>query len=210
VGQNEYGNCIEGELATEFYAEGETVNVQVAPGNFGQNTHAALENRFAIEAADGIYECDVPVTPDPLTGLDTDGRDRVQGRYVEGRTYIDNPGTAQEITYDFRPGCDYRLVSIPVLAAFPAQGAAEDVLVLGISTFAIVGWDRQASWGNGEADTATDCVPPGGGWPGAGETFKCEMVWGYFMKDALPPDILVNQISDTGNPFAPLMIAMVE
>jgi len=206
VGVDEYGNCIEGELATEFYEEGETVNVQVAPGNFGKNTHTALNNRFAIEAADGIYECDVPVTPDPLTGMDTDGRDRVQGSYVEGRTHIENPGTAQEITYEFRPGCDYRLVSIPVLAAFPPQGAAEDVLVLGVSTFAIVGWDRQAPWSNDEADTANDCGNIGG----PGPNFACEMVWGFFMKDALPPDILVNRISDSGNPFAPLMIAMVE
>ncbi len=199
-GIDEYRKCIEGKLATEFYTEGDTVNISVQPGNFGTNTNTPLNNRYAIEAANGYY-CDVPVTPDPFTGLDTNGRDLVQAVYVEGR-----PSQG----YVFTPGCDYRLVSIPFISHFPPQGASEDVLVLGVSTFAIVGWDRQAAWSNQEADTATDCVPPGGGWPGAGETFKCEMVWGYFMKDALPPDILVNQISETGNPFAPLMIAMVE
>ena len=39
--------------------------------------------------------------------------------------------------------------------------------------------------------------------------FECQMVWGYFMRGARPPQALLS-IGETDNPFAPLMIAMVE
>ncbi len=112
------------------------------------------------------------------------------------------------------PGCEYRLVSVPVLESLPAQGN-EDVLVLGVATFAIAKWGRSGNPGDALAGDGN-----GNEGPACGEAtsqgpvdptvnFECHMVWGYFMKDAQPPTSLLN-ISDTDNPFAPLMIAMVE
>ena len=115
------------------------------------------------------------------------------------------------ITYDFFTGCDFRLVSIPILNSFPPQGASEDILVLGVATFAIADWDRHAAFGNAVGNSGYDCDdPPPGPPPDPGEYFDCGYIWGYLIADAFPPNVLVNSISDSANPFAPLLIAMVE
>ena len=95
--------------------------------------------------------------------------------------------------------------------SFPATGASEDILVLGVSTFAITGWDRTNPTGDDLGDQTRECQkPPNGPPPDPGEYYECGMVWGYLIADAFPPDVLLNSISDTANPFAPLLIAMVE
>jgi hypothetical protein len=162
--------------------------VDTQTGNMGANTKSALEDRYLAEGADGVYECDIASTPDATTGLDPDGKDAARDKFVD----------------DPEPGCDFRLVVVPVIHHFPPQGASEDILVLGVATYGIAKWDRNAPWGDGLGTTADECgeaAEPG---------FDCGMVWGYLMKDALPPDFLLEQIGDTDNPFAPLLIALVE
>ena len=208
-----YRQCIQGELATGFYAEGETVQIRTQTGVGGLNTAKALGNtplsadaRYYNEAP--TYGCDIESTPDPLTGLDWDGKKRAEATFVEGRAWTD-PSTS--ILYEFGTGCDFRLVSIPVLNAFPSSGAAEDILVLGVSTFAIAGWDRTPTFDDDLGDQTRECSPPAPGPPPApGEYFECGMVWGYLIADAFPPDVLVDSISDTANPFAPLIIVLSE
>ena len=212
LGAVEYGNCIEGELATGFFAEGETVNSATQPGDLGAVTPLAMVERYAGEAPG--YACDVASTPDRVTGLDPYGKRRAAARYVEDREpWIDDDPSSGTfgITYDFFTGCDFRLVSIPILNSFPPQGASEDILVLGVATFAIADWDRQAAFGNAVGNSGYDCDdPPPGPPPDPGEYFDCGYIWGYLIADAFPPNVLVNSISDSANPFAPLLIAMVE
>ena len=103
-----------------------------------------------------------------------------------------------------------------MLESLPDQGN-EDVLVLGIATFSIVKWDRSPPVGNaiaGAIDGTGQVTEACGEATSQGPVdptvnFECHMVWGYFMKDAQPPTSLLS-ISDTDNPFAPNMVAMVE
>ena len=184
VGALEYSECVEGQLTSEFYAEGETANVAVQTGNLGANTNAALENRYAVEGADGLYECDVEATPDS-TGLDPDGKEAARYAYVE----------------DPIAGCEYRLVVVPVIDPLPLQGASEDVLVLGVATFAIAKWDRAPGYGDAQGTPEDPCGELVG--PVVG-LFECGMVWGYLMEGAQPPDFLLEQ-GETTNPFAPVI-----
>lgn len=185
----EYIDCIEGELPTEFYEEGDTVNVTVQTGNLGRNTAEALESRYAEEGADGIWECDSESFPDPLSGMDPVGKALAWDKYV---------------TEPVEPGCDFRLVAVPILEHFPF-GSSQDVLVLGVATFAITGWDQSSPYGNVEGTTTNSC-----GNAAKGTGFKCGMVWGYLMENVRPPNVLLGSIGESRNPFAPTMIAMVE
>ena len=186
-GTPNYRACITGETVSGFWEEGETVQVETEPGNLGQNTNAALVDRYAAEGADGVYECDVASTPDATTGLDPDGKAVAEDKFVD----------------DPEPGCDFRLVIVPVIHHFPT-GASEDILVLGVATFGIAKWDRTPAYGNAVGTVDDECGQAGG------TGFECGMVWGYLMADALPPNFLLEQIGDTDNPFAPLLIALID
>ncbi len=201
-GAVEYKACIEGKTASEFYEAGTTVVVGVQQGSLGVNTPLALETRYAVEGADNFWECDVEATPYPVSGWDRDGKERAWEKYVT----------------DAKGLCANRLVSIPVLDRLPDNGNdPEGVIVLGVATFAIVKWDRTPQVGNATASHAGFGSEPTKACGDAKESgnvdttvfFECHMVWGYFMKDARPPDALLS-ISDSDNPFAPLIIAMVE
>ena len=85
------------------------------------------------------------------------------------------------------------------------SGSSEDVLVLGVATFAITGWDRSSPYGNVEGTTTNSC-----GNAAKGTGFKCGMVWGYLMENVRPPNVLLGSIGESRNPFAPTMIAMAE
>jgi hypothetical protein len=76
--------------------------------------------------------------------------------------------------------------------------------VLGVATFGIVEWDRKSPWGNvfGTSDKACGQASASG--------LNCGMVWGFLIKDAVPPDFLLDQISETWNPLAPILRAMIE
>lgn len=187
-GVPEYIDCIEGELPTGFYEAGETLNVAVQPGDLGANTNKALNSRYAAEGADNVWECDVDSYPDILSGMDP------VGKAAAWEAYVTNPIV----------GCDFRLVAVPILGQFP-EGASEDVEVLGVATFAIAKWDRNAPFGNAEGTSTHAC-----GTAANNSGFKCGMVWGYFMENIRPPNVLVGQIGVSENPFAPVAIAMVE
>ena len=179
-----YRECINGDAASGFYEEGEDVSVGTQTGNLGQNTNAALTDRYPTTT---WAACDVESTPDAVTGVDPDGHAEARDRYV------DSPVS----------GCEERLVMVPIISAFP-QGSSDDVHVLGVGVFAIVKWDRTAPWGDVEGASSASCGNAGG------EAYACGMVWGFFMQAAQPPGFFLEQISDTNNPFAPLLIALIE
>ena len=84
-------------------------------------------------------------------------------------------------------------------------------MVMGVGTFGIARWDRTAPNGDalGNAGLNQICgqgIPTNKGGVGG---YECGQVWGYFMKEAKPPEVLL-KIIETDNPFAPVMIALVE
>lgn len=196
-GANGYTDCIEGEIVSGFFAEGETVLIGLQGGNLGGNTDSALIDRFS-ETNPNWQDCDIEATPDfDDFGYDPDGKAAGFDAWI-------NPATAI-------PGCDQRLVVIPILASMPPQGGGSASLeVLGVATFGIAKWQREAplsasAWGV-ENDA---CRSHGGGQPPA-DHFECGMVWGYLYRDVIPPGFLIEQISETENPLAPLLIALIE
>ncbi len=181
-----YSDCVEGKLTSEFYAAGESVNVAVQRGNLSINTIFALANRYAAEGgnhAAGLYDCDVEATPDPITGLDPGGKAAARYAYVEAPL----------------DGCEYRLVVVPVLASLPEPGSSGDALVLGVATFAIAKWDRRPPYGDAQGTATQACGQADGG------GFECGLVWGYLLGGAQPLDFLLEQTTETDNPFAPVL-----
>jgi Flp pilus assembly protein TadG len=182
-GATNYRDCMTGQTVSGFWPEGETVQVDPQTGNLGQNTNAALADRYAQDGADGTYDCDVTSTPDATTGLDPDGKAAAEDKFAESP-------------------CDSRLVVVPIIDHFP-QGHSDTILVLGVATFGIAKWDRNSPWGDALGTATAECGQA------SGTGFDCGMVWGYLMKDAQPPDFLLEQIG-SDNPLAPLLIALVE
>ena len=221
-GGNVYQDCISGDITSGFYEVGQQVWIEIETGNMVGPTKSGLDELYEHESvtlnglllADGkyedIWECDVFSTPHPLTGMDRDGLERATATYVEGNGINrENPLTLVDEWYDYRRGCNQRLVSIAIIDHFPSGGGY--ALVLGVGTFGIASWDRKnpGALGNGDVDTKQICGQAKTVDKGGDGGFECGMVWGYFMKDAQPPSVLLN-IIETDNPFAPLLIAMVE
>ena len=210
MGVSDYRKCIEGETNSGFFAEGQTVNVGAQTGVGGANTNAALNTRYAAEEIMGIgadgapeLECDIEARPN-LKGLDPDGKGDARDKFVLDPN--DKSGPGPKVVYN--PICEYRLVALPIIESFPSSGSSEDILVLGIATFAIAKWDRIANpdWGDAlGTDSAGAC-----GDPALVSGFGCGMVWGYLMEGARPPHFLLQQISENDNPLAPNMVALVE
>ncbi len=96
-------------------------------------------------------------------GLDPDGKAAARAKVV------------------YNPIFERRLVAIPSIKSFPSSGSSEDIMVLGIATFAIAKWDRIANPGWGDA-LATDSPGEACGAPGVVSNFGCGMVWGYFIE----------------------------
>lgn len=184
-----YRECISGESASGFFEEGTTVAVGLQGGNLGANTNKALNDRYPEDESAG-YVCDVSTSPDVETGHDPDGR------------------ADAFVVFDSAPPeefCRERLVLVPILAEMPPNGCGNCALeVLGVATFGIAAWNHDSnkdSYGNPGATCST-------GNPDTG--FDCGMVWGYLMQDLRPPEFLLQEISNSDNPFAPLLIALVE
>lgn len=187
-GDVNYRACIEGESASGFFEAGETVSVGLQGGNQGTNTNKSLNERYPEDAANG-YICDVPATPLTETGYDPDGHALAYERF----------GTDPPATY-----CPERLVMIPILASLPSQGGGSSELeVLGVAVFGIAGWTHSGTK-SAFGTTSTACVL------GLDPGYECGMVWGYLMEGLQPPDYLLQKITNSDNPFAPLLIALVE
>jgi Flp pilus assembly protein TadG len=188
-GANGYKDCISGDSASGFFEEGTTVVVGLQGGNLGANTNNALNDRYPEDAA-ANYICDVPADPEVETGYDPDGR-------ADAFATFDT-----DVPAEF---CRERLVLVPIIASMPPQGGgSEELVVLGVATFGIAAWNHdnnQDAFGNPGSACSTSNPDTG---------FDCGMVWGYLMQDLRPPDFLLQEISGSENPFAPLLIALVE
>jgi len=93
--------------------------------------------------------------------------------------------------------CQGRLVVLAIIKDFPAQGS--DVIdIYGITNFYIAGWDRCAPFNNGNCDSS---LPPDDG-----------LVWGYLLLEELggTPAWKFDFSQTSNNPFAPVIVALVE
>jgi Flp pilus assembly protein TadG len=191
-GASGYQDCIAGDASTGFYEDGEDVAVGLQGGSLGINTRNALNDRYAEDQAAG-FVCDVLADPEIDTGFDPDGRAEA----------FQNFDTAVPAEF-----CRERLVLVPILASMPpVGGGSADLEVLGVATFGIASWNRA---GNPNDDPSGN---PGSACSNGNpeSDFSCGQVWGYLMQDLRPPDFLLQVIDpNSNNPFAPLLIALVE
>jgi len=107
--------------------------------------------------------------------------------------------------------CKKRLVTFPIIEYFPSSGASEPIPVLGIATFAIVGWERKQHKIKG-TPLGTDTKACGTADPKEGDdpVFDCGVVWGFILEGVESPFFLLTQFSESDNPLAPRMYALIE
>lgn len=188
-GSSSYKDCITGAASSGFYSSGQTIVVGLQGGNLGSNTDTALNQRFATETADGTYDCDVLATPDPVSGYDPDGH------AIAYQRFSTNPPAVY---------CRQRLVLIPILRSMPPSGGgSSSIQVLGVATFGIAAWNHVSNKDAHGTTTAACSTSVSSG-------FECGMVWGYLMEGLRPPDFLLQKITNSNNPFAPILVAVVE
>ena len=213
-GASIYKECITGDLTSEIYGAGQEVWVEVETGNMLGPTMGGLNTLYDnedvvsflpiyrykratdeyVSVNERTLECDVMSKPDPITGLDYDGKAAAEAKWV----YAPSP------VY-----CNRRLVSILIIDEFPdGFGVVE---VLGFATFGIARWDRISPWndamGNGPEESCGQSYPADYGGNGG---YPCGQIWGYLMRDAYPPQALLGGLGNTSNPFAPQIIALTE
>jgi len=87
-----------------------------------------------------------------------------------------------------------RAILIPIIDAWPPQGASAPIDILGIATFYVAGWDRSGPWGDEDMD---------------GDTVD-DMVWGYFLEDQDVIEAWNIQWGYSDDPFAPTRVLLVE
>lgn len=184
-----YRDCIEGETVSGVYASGDTVVTGLQGGNLGVNTANALAVRYPSST---WAACDVVSDPDWVSGYDKDGKDEGYAKFVDPLT----------------PGCETRLVVVPILRSMPPQGGGSTPIeILGVATFGIAKWNRtnaEDAWGT----TTKECTPQQGGQPPPNE-YQCGVVWGYLYKDVQPPNFLLQQIGGN-NPLAPILVVLID
>jgi Flp pilus assembly protein TadG len=194
-GTSDYISCLDGSLESGFYNAGDSVVVGLQGGNLGSNTNKGLSARSPAGAW-ASSSCDVPSYPSvPKTSGPSD-----PGGY-------DPTGAAAAVAKYSDPTsvCNYRLVSIPILASLPPNGGGSTAnTVLGVATFGVAGWNRTSNkdtYGTGSSACSLSGSSTG--------TYDCGMVWGYIMSDVTPPDFLVQRMGGV-NPFAPILRALTQ
>jgi len=180
------------------------------PGNFGALAlygNGATDYKEAIEkpCGSGAGACDQtdPQVPVGETlqceaktgnmGQNTD--DALTNRYgtsltCDATTYDDAVGLADTVA------CQDRALLIPIIVAWPPKGNSGPVEILGLATFYIASWDREAPYGNVDVN---------------GDTVEDDaMVWGYFLQEGKVVEAWNIQWGYSDDPFAPITILLVE
>jgi hypothetical protein len=93
--------------------------------------------------------------------------------------------------------CLGRLVVLAIIKDFPAQGGSEPIEIYGIANFYTAGWDRCAPYNDG------NCFGP---------TPTTGIAWGYLLLEELggTPAWQFDFSQTSNNPFAPVIVALVE
>jgi len=197
-GADDYRECLSGENSSGIYEEGDDIVTDLQGGTIANATDVGLQNRAPGEAWDlpTGAQCDVQATPlgndTQSPGYDPDGKDLAYQKFV-------SPAPI--------PECAWRLVPVPIIDYLPPNGGGT-VTLLGFAVFGVAKWNSTASQdryiGNG-----TQACFEGPNNPNP-SYFRCGIVWGYIFSGVMPPDALLSQIGNSNNPFAPLLIALVD
>jgi hypothetical protein len=164
---NACGTSGKGCAGGEPIESGETLQCGTEPGNGGKNTCDPLADRY---------------------GGDCQGHPPGDG--CDAATYAVAVGLAETGT------CSDRKVPVPIIDAWPPQGASAPIQILGTATFYIAGWDRKGPWGDVDVD---------------GDTVEDDaMVWGYFLQNEPITEAWNIQWGYSDDPFAPTMVLLVE
>jgi len=202
---NDYRDCITGDKFSDGFTVGEQVEVDTKPGLQGQNTHAALTERVRRFGENPVGSCDIPATP-ALNGSDPSGWNLAYNKYQSMMQKAGNNNWSDP--------CWGRVVILPIIDQFP--NGKKPVKVLAFATFYIAGWDRRGgSWGDvwASPNNPAHRACSDNGRPGKNEqVFWCGVVWGYFLPQVyVPPQgFLAEQLGTTDNPFAPLVVFLID
>jgi len=198
-GANDYRDCLSGASSSGFYEIGDTVAVDTQPGQIANATNNGLQDRSPAGAWElpAAAVCDVdayPYGPDTESpGYDPAGKAAAVVKFDEPETNVQ---------------CAYRLV--PIVITTPLPQGSSDVQVLGFATFGVANWYRATGAGNTYAGTSSQACQDVGTGQLAANLYDCGTVWGHLFTGTTPPDALLQRIGDSNNPFAPLLIALVE
>jgi len=146
---------------------GEFLECETEPGSGGINTCDPLAERYGGDCHG--------LAPD-------DGCDAA--------TYLQAVDLAETAT------CWDRKVPVPIIGAWPLQGASTPIDILGVATFYIAGWDRNPPWGDEDVN---------------GDTVEDDaMVWGYFLQNEPVSEAWNITWGYSDDPFAPTRVLLVE
>ncbi len=202
----------------QISSSGEFAGEDGAPGNFGAlgvygaNTadyRDTIENECGSQGENACNSDSQVVTPDNPTldcdiqtgnlGTNTDKAlsDRAD-RYDEVEPYTDCDASSYDEALGNADSCPGRLVVLAIIKDFPSSGF-ESVDVYGIANFYIAGWDRCPPLHDG------DCY----GDPPVTET---GIAWGFLLLEELggTPAWKFDFSQSSNNPFAPVIVALVE
>ena len=197
---NDYRDCITGDKISDGFTVGQQVTVDTKPGVQGQNTDAALTTRVQRFGENPVGSCDVTATP-ALNGYDPNGWSAAYSKYQAMKDKPSDP-------------CWGRVVILPIIDQFP--NGKKPVTVLAFATFYIAGWDRSGGqwgdvWANPDNPSHRACSDSGK--PANNEqVFWCGVVWGYMLPQVYvpPKTFLAEQMGTTNNPFAPLVVMLID
>ncbi len=190
-----------------------------APGNFGalgvyganaNDYRDTIENECGGEGTSACNSDSQIVTPDDPTldcdiqtgnlGTNTDKAltDRAE-RYGEVFPYTDCDASSYAEAVEKADSCEGRLVVLAIIKDFPEQGSSEIVDIYGIANFYVAGWDRCPPLHDG------DCY----GNPPVTDT---GIAWGFLLLEELggTPAWKFDFSQSSNNPFAPVIVALVE
>lgn len=196
-GNDAYRNCLAGGSANNFYEVGDEVATGAQPGERPNATDTGLQARAPAETwkLPGGSVCDVDSKPDQF-GYDPDGKEDAIEKFV-------NPTTNTQ--------CAYRIVPVPIVKNLP--GNSGQVIVIGIASFGVANWDRVNGAGKGKdyfGTPSASCRVYSGKDDPPVTAFPCGDAWGYIFSGVTPPDALLQQIGESNNPFAPILIALID
>jgi hypothetical protein len=198
-GASSYRDCLSGAAVSGVNA-GQTITTGLQGGNLGTNTDNGLQTRLpastwklpAASVCDVVSRPNAPGTQNP--GYDPNGKIAAVAKFV-------NPASNAQ--------CAYRLVLIPIVYSLPPNGGGSTpIRILGVATFGVAKWNRTSNkdyYGTG----SSECADFQGGQPPPDQS-PCGMVWGYLFKGVQPPEFILQQIGTTNNPFAPILVALVD
>ena len=168
-GTNDYRDAVEGNCGlviacdsdSPYVAEGQTLACETQTGALGQNTDAALTDRYPPST---WVTCDVQTDDDGYT----------------------NAVAKAEL-----PQCKDRAVPMAIINSFPPQGQSADIDIWGLATFYIAGWDRWPDRGDGDEDGDPDSGMVWGYLVPASSQPAWSVQWGWDSGNPFAPLVIV-------------------